>query len=92
MFKGSIKGQEIIKLSNGNMYKVKEVLAYSKQYDYIIFKVEGNNFNYIPVTKRGYEIGDEVYAIGSPKGLKIHYQMDLYHRNIPIILFKLVYL
>lgn len=70
VFKGSIKGQEIIKLSNGNMYKVKEVLAYSKQYDYIIFKVEGNNFNYIPVTKRGYEIGDEVYAIGSPKGLK----------------------
>lgn len=70
VFKGRFKGEEIIKLSNGNIYKVQEVLAYSEQHDYIVFKVEGNSFNYIPVTKRGYEIGDEVYAIGSPRGLE----------------------
>ena len=70
VFKGSLKGKETIKLSNGKTYKVKDVLAYSEKYDYILFKVEGSNFNYIPVTKRGYEIGDEVYAIGSPKGLE----------------------
>ena len=70
VFKGSYKGQEIIKLSNGSIYKVQEVLAYSEKYDYIVFKVQGNGFNYIPVTKRGYEVGDEVYAIGSPKGLE----------------------
>ena len=70
VFKGTLRGQEVIKLSNGSIYKVQEVLAYSEQYDYIIFKVEGTGFNYIPVTKRGYEIGDEVYAIGSPRGLE----------------------
>lgn len=70
VFKGSLKGKEIIKLSTGKTYKIKEVLAYSEQYDYILFKVDGENFNYIPVTKRGYEVGDEVYAIGSPKGLE----------------------
>lgn len=70
VFKGSFKGKEVIKLSNGNTYKVQEVLAYSEQYDYIIFKVGGVGFNYIPVTKKGYEIGDEVYAIGSPRGLE----------------------
>lgn len=70
VFKGSYKGQEIIKLSNGRTYKVQEVLAYSEKYDYIVFKVQGDGFNYIPVTKRGYEVGDEVYAIGSPKGLE----------------------
>ena len=70
VFKGTFKGQEVIKLSNGSTYKVQEVLAYSEQYDYIIFRVQGNGFNYIPVTKRGYEVGDEVYAIGSPRGLE----------------------
>lgn len=70
VFKGSLKGKEVIKLSNGNIYKIQEVLAYSEQYDYIIFKVKGNGFNYIPVTKRGYEVGDEIYTIGSPKGLE----------------------
>lgn len=70
VFKGSLKGEEIIKLPTGKTYKIKEVLAYSERYDYILFKVNGDYFNYIPVTKRGYEIGDEVYAIGSPKGLE----------------------
>ena len=70
VFQGSYKGKEVIKLSNGKTYRVKEVLAYSKKYDYILFSVEGSKFNYIPVTKRGYEIGDEVYAIGSPKGME----------------------
>ena len=70
VFKGTFKGQEVIKTSNGSTYKVQEVLAYSEQYDYIVFKVQGNGFNYIPVTKRGYEVGDEVYAIGSPRGLE----------------------
>lgn len=70
VFKGTFKGEEVIKLSNGRTYKVQEVLAYSEKYDYIVFKVQGSGFNYIPVTKRGYEVGDEVYAIGSPRGLE----------------------
>ncbi len=69
VFAGTLKGKEIIKLIDGRTYKVKEVLGYSKEYDYIIFQVDGDNFNYIPITKRGYEVGDAVYTISSPKGL-----------------------
>ena len=69
VFEGAIRGQEQVKLMNGGTYNVKEILGYDKEKDYIIFRVEGNGFTYIPVTKRGYEIGDEVYAIGSPKGM-----------------------
>lgn len=72
VFKGTYKGLEIIKLTNEKKYKVKEVLAYSEKFDYILFRVDGQgtHFPYIPVTKRGYEIGDEVVAIGSPKGME----------------------
>lgn len=69
VFKNTYKGLEIIKLHNGKQYKIKEVLAYSEKYDYILFRVEGK-FNYIPVSKKKYEIGDKIYTIGSPKGLE----------------------
>ena len=70
VFKGTHKGKEIIKLFNGVTYRIKEVLAYSEKYDYIIFKVNGPIFEYIPITRRGFEVGDKVYAIGSPKGFE----------------------
>ena len=69
VFKDSYKGEEVILLSNGQKYKIKDVLGYSTKYDYIIFQVDGSNFNYIPLTKRGSEIGDKTFAIGSPLGL-----------------------
>ena len=68
VFKGTHKGKELIKLSDGTIHKVKEVLAYSEKYDYIIFRVDGSIFNYIPITKRGFEVAQKVYAIGSPRG------------------------
>ncbi|MEF2643524.1 MAG: serine protease, partial [Paramuribaculum sp.] len=70
VFEGAIRGKEQVKLMNGGTYQVKEILGYDKEKDFIIFRVEGNGFSYIPITKRGYEIGDEVYAIGSPKGMQ----------------------
>ena len=48
VFKGTHIGAEIIELYNGKQYKVKEVLAYSERYDYILFRIEGK-FNYIPI-------------------------------------------
>lgn len=69
VFKGTHIGAEIIELYNGKQYKVKEVLAYSERYDYILFRIEGK-FNYIPITQREYEVGEKVYAIGSPKGME----------------------
>ena len=70
VFKGTFNGQEVVKLSNGSQFKIKEVLAYSKKYDYIVFKVDGRGLNYIPVTTRGCEVGEKAYAIGSPRGLQ----------------------
>ena len=70
VFEGAIRGREQVKLMNGGIYNVKEIIGYDKEKDYIIFRVEGRGFSYIPITKRGHEIGDEVYAIGSPRGMQ----------------------
>lgn len=69
VFKGTYKGLEIIKLPNGETRKIKEVYGYSEKFDYIVFQLDGNSFDYIPVHIGDIEIGDEVYAIGSPRGL-----------------------
>lgn len=69
VFKGTYKGLETIKLNDGQTYKVKEVYGYSEKFDYIVFKVDGDEFDYIPISSKNIAIGDEVYAIGSPKGL-----------------------
>ena len=53
-----------------NKYKIKNVLGYSEKYDYMVFEIEGDSFDYIPVNTDGIEIGDEVYAIGSPLGFE----------------------
>ena len=65
-------GEGQIKLTNGNIYRIQEVLAKSEESDYIIFQIETNEdmFNFIPVSTRPSKIGDKVYAIGSPRGLE----------------------
>ncbi len=70
VFKDTYKGLEVIKTVDGNKYKIKEVLGYSEKYDYIVFQIDGDSFDYIPVSTHGIEIGDEVYAIGSPMGFE----------------------
>lgn len=70
VFKGTYKGLETIKLTNGQTYKIKEVLGYSEKLDFIVFQVDGESFDYIPVNINEREIGEEVYAIGSPRGLE----------------------
>lgn len=60
-----------IKLTNGQYFNVSKVIAQSKEDDYIIFKVDlGFKCNYIPVTKRKSNVGEKVFAIGSPRGLE----------------------
>lgn len=70
VFKGTTIGAEQIKLVDGNIYKVVEVIQKSKEYDFIIFKVACSNTNYIPLAKEKPSIGEKVYAIGSPRGLE----------------------
>lgn len=70
VFEDAVRGTEEIKLMNGGTYKIKEILGYDKEKDFIVFRVDGNGFSYIPVTKRGFNIGDRVFAIGSPRGMR----------------------
>lgn len=69
VFKGTAVGQEVVKLVDGRMFRVKEVLAKSDEHDFILFRVEGR-FNHIPISKRGCRVGERVYALGSPKGME----------------------
>lgn len=69
IFNKTYIGHEIIKLSNGNILPIKEILGYNKVEDYILFKVEGQ-FNYIPISNKRPVVGDKVYTIGSPLGLE----------------------
>lgn len=71
VFKGTYQNLEAIKLAGSDeIYKVVEVVAKSESEDFIIFKVDCTNTNYIPIATEKPKIGDKVYAIGSPKGLE----------------------
>lgn len=79
VFKGYTKGAEIIKLSDGNTYKIKEVVGHGNMdseggdyNDYFVFRVElnGVRVNYIPIAKELAKVGQKAYAIGSPLGLE----------------------
>ena len=51
-------------------YKVVEVLQKSEEGDFILFRVNYNNTNYIPIAKNKPSVGEKVFAIGSPRGLE----------------------
>lgn len=72
VFEGTNIGSENIKLSydNKHYYKISEVVAKSREPDFIIFRVGYNNSTYIPIAKSKPNIGEKVYAIGSPRGLE----------------------
>ncbi len=71
VFKGTGIGMEQIKLSDSDeAYKVIEVLNKSEQEDFILFRVNCKNTNYIPVASEKPKVGEKVYAIGSPRGLE----------------------
>ena len=63
-----------IKLSNGKKYRITKILEKSQpdDLDYIIFKIEnrGDNFKSQIVSSFKTSIGDDVFAIGSPRGLE----------------------
>ncbi len=63
-----------IKKSNGKIYDIIAILESSPpdEYDYVIFQVEKSDKNITPlkIAKHTPEIGEDVFAIGSPKGLE----------------------
>lgn len=79
VFKGSKKGSESITLSDGNAYKVKEVIGKGncdgnglRPDDYMLFRVDigDRTVNYIPVAGELARVGQKVYAVGSPRGFE----------------------
>lgn len=72
VFESTLKGMERFSLSDGRLLKLKRVIAKDKKHDIFIFQVDayGNNFNYIPISKRIPKVGERVFTIGSPQGLE----------------------
>lgn len=64
-------GSVQIKLAGSdNPYKVAEVIQASEDKDFFLFRVNVSNTNYIPLSKYKPQVGEKVYAIGSPHGLE----------------------
>ena len=71
VFKGTGIGLEQIKLVGSDIaYKVNEVITKSEDEDFILFRVDCENTNYIPLATDKPKTGEKVYAIGSPRGLE----------------------
>ena len=71
VFQGTNIGAEQIKLADSDeIYKVAEVIYSDDEEDFILFRVGVSNTNYIPIAKYKPQVGEKVYAIGSPRGLE----------------------
>lgn len=71
VFHGTNIGAEQIKLAGSDkVYKVTEVIHNSEYEDFILFRVNISGTNCIPIAKCKPQIGEKVYAIGSPHGLE----------------------
>lgn len=71
VFKGTGIGMEQIKLvGDDTAYKVAEIITKNEDSDFILFRVDCENTNYIPIASEKPKIGEKVYAIGSPRGLE----------------------
>ena len=71
VFKGTTIGDEAIKMPGDNTaYKVSEIYQRDEQEDFILFRVDYDNECSIPIADKQPQIGDKVFAIGSPKGLE----------------------
>lgn len=71
VFKGTSVGEAQIKLANSDEpHKVVEVIHSDESEDFIIFRVDVSNTNFIPLAKYKPQVGEKVYAIGSPRGLE----------------------
>lgn len=71
VFEGTILGKENIKFPGQNaIYHVSEVYVKSEEKDFILFRVNCSESNYLPIAKSQPSVGDKVYALGSPRGLE----------------------
>ena len=53
-----------------DVYKIVEIIKRSEEEDFILFRVNASNTNFIPLAKFKPQVGEKVFAIGSPRGLE----------------------
>lgn len=79
VFQGGKVGSESISLYDGNVCKIKEVVAKGhcdgdglRTDDFILFRVDIGDrvVKYIPLSRERARVGQKVYAIGSPRGFE----------------------
>lgn len=72
VFEGTTIGAEVIVLSDGTQLKLSEIIVRDEKYDLMVFRVASSrrDFTYIPISRREVQVGEKVFAIGSPKGLE----------------------
>ena len=71
VFKGTGIGMEKIKLLGSDIaHNVTEIIAKDEEEDFILFRVDCENTNYLPIATSKPQIGEKVFAIGSPRGLE----------------------
>lgn len=62
-----------IKLLNGDVYHIDNVLAENEDLDYVIFTIENPNntaFPYLKIANNIPQKGEEIFVIGNPRGLQ----------------------
>ena len=72
VFEGGNSDEAIIKTIDNHQYHVKKILYSDKELDFIVFEVENvyNDFPYLLMANEKTGVGEDVYAIGNPKGLE----------------------
>ena len=71
VFNGTGKDGGVVKLAgDDNVYKIAQVYAKSEEEDFILFRIECDNQVYLPIATSRPQVGDKVFAIGSPLGLE----------------------
>lgn len=71
VFQNAQIGMEAIKLEGDDTaYQLTEIYVADENKDFILFRVGCGSTNYIPIASNKPNIGDRVFAIGSPRGLE----------------------
>ncbi len=61
----------VIKTTNGEQFRVKEIIKQSSEFDFVVFTVETNKlFPYLDLAQTLPRKGDEILVLGNPKGLE----------------------
>ena len=65
------ESQEAYILIGEEIYEITNVLSksYPANLDYVIFETEYQNASSLPIANKNPQVGEDVFAIGSPKGL-----------------------